>query len=79
MAESVTSLTAQLAAIDAAIVKAETAQSVNSDGTSISRATLDTLYKRRDLIARRLDDANTASAGRSRLYARGRTKYMGAI
>lgn len=77
MAESVTALTTQLTAIDAAIAKAETAQSVNSDGTSISRAALETLYNRRDLIQRRLEDAQAAAAGRSRIYARGRTKYMG--
>lgn len=77
MALSVSTLTAQLTAIDAAIALAETAQSVGSDGTNISRATLDTLYKRRDVVQARLEAAEAAANGRSRLYARGRTRNMG--
>lgn len=79
MAESVSALTTQLAAIDAAILKAETAQSVGSDGTSVSRASLDVLYKRRDVIQRRLESAQAVAAGRSRMFARGRTKDLGGL
>ncbi len=77
MAESVASLTTQLTNIDAAIASAETAQSVGSDGTSISRASLDVLYKRRDQIQRRLESAQATADGRSRMFSRGRVKNLG--
>ncbi len=77
MAESVSALTTQLAAIDTAIAAAETAQAAGSDGTSISRASLDTLYKRRDVVQRRLESAEAIAAGRSRMFSRGRIKDMG--
>ena len=76
MAESVSALQTQLTAIDAAITAAETAQAVGSDGTSISRANLATLYARRDVIQRRLETAQAVAAGRSRMYARGRTRFL---
>ncbi len=79
MAESVSVLTARLVAIDAAIALAETAQSVGSDGTNIQRATLDTLYKRRDQVQRQLETAQAAAAGRSRMFSRGRTRNLGGI
>jgi hypothetical protein len=77
VAESVSALTTQLAAIDAAIAAAETAQAVGSDGTSISRAQLSTLYARRDVVQRRLESAQAVAAGRSRMFSRGRIKDMG--
>lgn len=79
MSESVSSLTTQLTNIDLAITAAETAQSVGSDGTSLTRATLATLYARRDVIVARLEAAQAAAGGRSRLYARGRTRNMGGL
>ncbi len=79
VAESVSALTTQLTAIDTAIAAAETAQAVGSDGTSISRAQLSTLYARRDVIQRRLETAQAVANSRSRLYARGRTKDLGSV
>lgn len=79
MAESVTALTAQLASIDTAIAAAETAQAVGSDGTNLTRATLATLYARRDAVQRRLESAQAAAAGRSRMFSRGRTKPLGGL
>lgn len=79
MAESVSALQTQLTAIDAAIAAAETAQAVGSDGTSISRASLDVLYKRRDVIQHRLEAAEAAAAGRSRMFSRGRIKDLGSL
>ena len=79
MAESVSALTAQLAAIDTAIAAAEAAQAVGSDGTNLTRANLDVLYKRKDVIQRRLETAQAVAAGRSRMFSRGRTKNLGGI
>ncbi len=79
MAESVSALTAQLTAIDVAIAAAEIAQAVGSDGTSLSRAQLSTLYARRDVIQRRLESAQATAAGRSRMFARGRVKDLGGL
>ncbi len=79
MAESVSALTAQLVAIDAAIALAQTAQAVGSDGTNLTRATLATLYGRRDAVQRRLESAEAAAAGRSRMFSRGRTKPLGGL
>lgn len=79
MAESVSSITTQLAAVDVAIAAAETAQSAGSDGTSLTRASLDVLYKRRDTLQQRLESAEAASAGYNRMFARGRTRFMGGI
>lgn len=79
MSESVSALTTQLASIDAAIALAESAQSVGSDGTSLTRATLATLYARRDVIQRRLEGAQAVAAGRSQRYARGRTRNLGGL
>jgi hypothetical protein len=79
VAESVSSLTSQLANIDTAIAAAETAQAVGSDGTNLTRATLATLYNRRDVIQRRLESAEAAAAGRSRMFSRGRTKNLGGL
>lgn len=74
MAESVSSLTTQLAAIDAAIVRAEAVQSVGSDGTNATQADLDVLYKRKDVIQRRLEQAQAMASGTggSRLFSRTR-------
>ena len=79
MAESVSALTAQLSAIDTAIAAAEAAQAVGSDGTNLTRANLDVLYKRKDVIQRRLETAQAVAAGRSRMFSRGRTKNLGGI
>jgi hypothetical protein len=79
VSESVAALTAQLASIDTAIAAAETAQAVGSDGTSLTRAQLDTLYKRRDVVQRRLESAQATAAGRSRMFSRGRTKNLGGL
>jgi hypothetical protein len=79
VAESVTALTAQLTAIDTAIAAAETAQAVGSDGTNLTRATLATLYSRRDIVQRRLESAQAVAAGRSRMFSRGRTKDLGGL
>lgn len=79
VSETVSSLTTQLAAIDTAIAAAETAQAVGSDGTNLTRATLATLYARRDVVQRRLESAEAAAAGRSRMFSRGRTKNLGGL
>lgn len=79
MSETVSALTTQLTAIDAAIALAETAQAVGSDGTNLTRATLATLYARRDVIQRRLESAQAALAGRSRMFSRGRTRNLGGL
>lgn len=79
MAESVSALQTQLASIDTAIAAAEAAQSVGNYGTNITRANLATLYARRDTIQRRLESAEAAAAGRSRMFARGRIKNLGAL
>jgi hypothetical protein len=79
LAETVAQLTAQLAAVDTAIAAAETAQVVGSDGTNLTRATLATLYARRDVIQRRLEGAQAAADGRSRMFSRGRTKDLGGL
>lgn len=79
MAETVSALQTQLTAIDTAIAAAETAQAVGSDGTNLTRATLATLYARRDVIQRRLETAQARAAGRSRLFSRGRVKNLGGL
>jgi hypothetical protein len=79
VSESVTALTAQLASIDTAIAAAEAAQAVGSDGTSLTRANLGELYKRRDIVQRRLESAQATAAGRSRMFSRGRTKNLGGL
>jgi len=77
MAESVASLTTQLANIDVAIAKAELAQSVGSDGTNLTNAALDVLYKRRDIIQRRYEQAVAVAAdlGGSKMF--GSTRVTG--
>lgn len=79
MAETVASLTTQLASIDVAIAKAEAAQSMGSDGTNLQNAALDVLYKRRDVIQRRLEQAQAVAAdsGGNKLFARTRVTGLG--
>ena len=78
MAESVGALTTQLASIDTAIAKAELAQSMGSDGTNLQNAALDELYKRRDIIQRRLEAAQAdTTLGGSRLFGRTRVTGLG--
>ena len=77
-AETVAALTSQLAAIDVAIAKAELAQSVGSDGTNLTNVQLDVLYKRRDVVQRRLEQASaSATAGGSKLFGRTRVTGLG--
>jgi multidrug resistance efflux pump len=66
-------------AVDAAITAAETAQSAGSRGTSISRANLATLYKRRDDLQAMLDRAEAVADGRNGMFARTRVKDIGDV
>lgn len=79
MSETVAALTTQLANIDTAIAKAELAQSMGSDGTNLTNAALDILYKRRDIIQRRLEQAQAiaANTGGSKLFGRTRITGLG--
>lgn len=77
MAESVASLTAQLASVDAAIARAESNQSVSSDSTSATQADLAVLYKRRDDLQRRLEQAQAVAAGGGASRMFGRTRVTG--
>lgn len=77
-AETVAALTTQLANIDAAIAKAELAQSMGSDGTNLQNAALDVLYKRRDVIQRRLEQASAdPTTGGNKLFGRTRVTGLG--
>ena len=77
-AETAGALATQLASIDAAIAKAEAAQSMGSDGTNLQNAALDVLYKRRDVIQRRLEAAQAdPTVGGSKLFGRIRVTGLG--
>ena len=56
-------LAEQLARVEAAIAKAEQAQSVSSDAHSVTRASLATLYARQDVLQCRLNRQNNRGRG----------------
>lgn len=79
-AETAGALLSQLASIDTAIAKAEAAQSMGSDGTNLQNAALDVLYKRRDIIQRRYEQAVAMSdptTGGNKLFGRTRVTGLG--
>ncbi len=81
MAESAGAIQAQITAVDAAITRALAMQSAGSDGSSIQNANLKDLYARRDVLQRRLDQANAvaADAGGSSVFSRTRVTGNGQI
>jgi hypothetical protein len=56
-------LAEQLEAVETAIANAEKAQAFSSEGRSVTRANLDTLYKRRDVLQNRIDRQNNRGRG----------------
>jgi hypothetical protein len=58
----------QLDDIDTLIEEIETSgQSVSQDGSTLTRANLETLYKRRDLLEMRVNRAAAKTSGSNRL------------
>lgn len=74
---TVAELAADLASCQAAIARAEAAQSVGSDGTSVSNGDLATLYKQRDSLRRQLEQAQAIAAGNGASKIFGRTRVTG--
>lgn len=60
MPRSAASIQTALDNVDAAIARAEEAQSTSDDGTSLTNANLQVLYTRRDTLQAQLDKANGA-------------------
>jgi hypothetical protein len=57
------SLTEQLEAVETAIASAEKAQSIGSEGRTLTRANLETLYRRRDTLQARIDRQSNRGRG----------------
>jgi septal ring factor EnvC (AmiA/AmiB activator) len=68
---SIAELQQQIASVDAAIAKAERAQAITTDGVSISRANLDSLYRRRDQLQSRLSRKQNGRFARTRVTGAG--------
>lgn len=61
MGETAAQIQVQIDSLDAAITAAETGQAYAINGRSVTRATLSTLYARRDVLIRRRDRINGTS------------------
>lgn len=61
--DSITSLATRIEALDAAIAKAELAQSTSVGDHSLTRANLADLYKQRDRLVSKYDSLEAASSG----------------